>query len=59
MDISLPVTLAMLLAGFMELKKLIRAGKAEGANKYAENFATYKANQKSVIKDWDMPDYNW
>ncbi len=48
-----------LLAGFMELKKLIRAGKAEGANKYAENFATYKAAQKSVIKDWDMPDYNW
>lgn len=48
-----------LLAGFMELKKLIRAGKAEGANLYAENFATYKAAQKSVIKDWDMPDYNW
>jgi len=48
-----------LLAGFMELKKLIRAGKAEGANLYAENFATYKASQKSVIKDWDMPDYNW
>lgn len=48
-----------LLAGFIELKKLIRAGKAEGANRYAENFATYKAAQKSVIKDWDMPDYNW
>ncbi|MGD9919091.1 MAG: NADH-quinone oxidoreductase subunit NuoB [Paenirhodobacter sp.] len=48
-----------LLAGFMELKKVIRAGKAEGANLYAENFATYKAAQKSVIKDWDMPDYNW
>ena len=48
-----------LLAGFMELKTQIKAGKCEGANKYAENFATYKANQKSVIKDWDMPDYNW
>lgn len=48
-----------LLAGFFELKKKIRAGEAEGANKYAENFAWYKANQKSVIKDWDMPDYNW
>lgn len=48
-----------LLAGFMQLKKDIMAGKCEGANKYAENFATYKANQKSVIKDWDMPDYNW
>jgi NADH-quinone oxidoreductase subunit B len=48
-----------LLAGFMELKKIIRRGEAEGANKYAENFDWYKANQKSVIKDWDMPDYSW
>lgn len=48
-----------LLHGFMELKQVIRAGKAEGANKYAENFAQYKANQKAVIKDWNMPDYNW
>ncbi len=48
-----------LLAGFMELKRIIRAGKAEGANRYAENFAEYKANQKAVIKDWDMPDYSW
>ena len=48
-----------LLLGFEDLKKLIVAGKAEGANKYAENFAWYKANQKQVIHDWDMPDYNW
>jgi len=48
-----------LLAGFNDLKKIIKADKAEGANKYAENFDWYKANQKSVIKDWDMPDYNW
>ena len=48
-----------LLAGFEELKKIIRAGKAEGANQYAANFDWYKANQKSVIHDWDMPDYNW
>ena len=48
-----------LLAGFQELKKIIRAGKAEGANQYAENFDWYKANQKKVIHDWDMPDYNW
>lgn len=48
-----------LLAGFMELKKVVKAGKAEGANKYAEDFERYKANQKAVIKDWDMPDYNW
>jgi len=48
-----------LLAGFNDLNKIIKAGKAEGANKYAEHFDWYKANQKSVIKDWDMPDYNW
>lgn len=48
-----------LLAGFEELKKLIKAGKAEGQNKYAENFEWYKKNQKQIIKDWDMPDYNW
>ncbi len=48
-----------LLAGFEDLKKLIRAGKAEGANQYAEKFDWYKSNQKRVIHDWDMPDYNW
>ena len=48
-----------LLAGFEDLKKIIRAGKGEGANAYAENFDWYKANQKQVIHDWDMPDYNW
>jgi len=48
-----------LLAGFNELKRIIKAGEGEGANIYAENFDWYKANQKSVIKDWDMPDYNW
>ncbi len=48
-----------LLAGVIELKSLIRAGKGEGANLYAKNFEWYKANQKRVIHDWDMPDYNW
>ncbi len=48
-----------LIAGFNKLKELIREGKAEGANKYAENFEWYKANQKKIIKDWNMPDYNW
>lgn len=48
-----------LLAGFEELKKMIRAGKCEGQNIYAEHFEEYKANQKKIIKDWDMPDYNW
>ncbi|MBN2280328.1 MAG: NADH-quinone oxidoreductase subunit B [Candidatus Marinimicrobia bacterium] len=48
-----------LLAGFEQLKKMIKAGECEGQNKYAENFDWYKANQKKIIKDWDMPDYNW
>lgn len=48
-----------LIAGFKKLKELIKAGKAEGANRYAENFDWYKANQKKIIKDWNMPEYNW
>jgi NADH-quinone oxidoreductase subunit B len=48
-----------LIAGFDELKRLIMAGKAEGANRYVENLDWYKANQRRIIKDWDMPDYNW
>ncbi len=48
-----------LLAGFEELKKIIKEGRGEGQNKYAENFEWYKANQKKIIKNWDMPDYNW
>lgn len=48
-----------LLAGFKELKRMIKAGECEGANRYAEHFAWYKANQKRVIKNWDMPDFNW
>jgi NADH-quinone oxidoreductase subunit B len=48
-----------LLAGFEKLKQLIREGKAEGANDYANRFDWYKTNQKAVIKHWDMPDYNW
>lgn len=48
-----------LVAGIMELQKMIKAGKCNGANRYVENFDWYKANQKKVIKNWDMPDYNW
>ena len=48
-----------LIAGFNKLKELIMSGQAEGANQYAENFDWYKANQKKIIKDWNMPDYNW
>jgi len=48
-----------LLEGFNHLKKKIREGRGEGANEYAKNFDWYKANQKKIIKDWNMPDYNW
>ncbi len=49
----------VLVAGIMELQTMIKAGKCNGANRYIENFDMYKANQKKVIKNWDMPDYNW
>ncbi len=48
-----------LIAGFNRLKEKIQAGECDGMNKYADNFDWYKANQKRIIKDWNMPDYNW
>ncbi len=48
-----------LLAGFGELMKMIKRGEANGWNHYLENFDWYKENQKKVINDWNMPDYNW
>ena len=49
----------VLVGGLVELKKMIKAGQCDGANRYVENFDWYKANQKRVIKNWNMPDYNW
>jgi len=48
-----------LIAAFELLKKRIMEGKTLGANQYIENFDWYKANQKKIIKDWNMPDFNW
>lgn len=48
-----------ILAGFNKLKEKIKEGRGEGANEYINNLDWYKANQKKVIKDWNMPDYNW
>jgi NADH-quinone oxidoreductase subunit B len=48
-----------ILAGFDKLKKRIKEGRGEGANEYINNLDWYKANQKKIIKDWNMPDYNW
>ena len=47
------------LAGFGKLQKLIAEGKANGAAKYKENLEWYKENQKKIITNWVMPDYNW
>ena len=48
-----------LIAGFVDLMDLIKQGKANGWNDYLRDLDTYKANQRKVIKDWDMPAYNW
>ena len=48
-----------ILAGLFKMKKMIKKGECEGANEYAKNFDWYKGNQKKIIKDWNMPDYNW
>jgi len=48
-----------LLAGIKVLKKQILAGDTENTNRYIEKLDWYKANQKKIIKDWNMPDYNW
>ena len=48
-----------LLSSILELQEDIKAGNCDGANRYVNNLDWYKANQKKVIKNWDMPDYNW
>lgn len=47
------------ISGFIELQKLIAEGRADGAEKYQKNLEWYRANQKKVIHNWKMPDYNW
>ncbi len=48
-----------ILAGFSKLMDKIKEGRADGWKKYLENYDEYKKNQMSVIKNWDMPTYNW
>ncbi|MBN2017857.1 MAG: NADH-quinone oxidoreductase subunit NuoB [Candidatus Cloacimonetes bacterium] len=48
-----------IIAGLRKLQERIMQGKAEKANDYIKNFEWYKANQKKIIKDWNMPDFNW
>ncbi|MCD6090654.1 MAG: NADH-quinone oxidoreductase subunit B [Bacteroidales bacterium] len=47
------------ISGFQELKRLIAAGKADGAKKYKENLEWYRENQKKVLKNWPLVEYNW
>jgi NADH-quinone oxidoreductase subunit B len=48
-----------LIAGFNRLKEKITSGECDGMNDYVAKFDWYKRNQKEIIKDWNMPDYNW
>jgi NADH-quinone oxidoreductase subunit B len=47
------------IAGFKELQRLIAEGKADGATKYKENLDWYRENQKKVLKNWPLVEYNW
>jgi NADH-quinone oxidoreductase subunit B len=47
------------ISGFVKLQDEIQAGRADGWKKYQDNLEQYKANQKKIIKNWTMPDYNW
>jgi len=47
------------LSGFAQLQKRIAAGRATGPQQYRENLEWYRANQKKIIPNWVMPDYNW
>ncbi|MCD6597866.1 MAG: NADH-quinone oxidoreductase subunit NuoB [Bacteroidales bacterium] len=47
------------LSGFGKLQELISEGKANGAQEYKDNLEWYRANQKRIIPNWVMPDYNW
>ncbi len=48
-----------IIQGFAELMKMIEEGKAKGWKHYLDNIEQYKANQMKVIKNWNMPLYNW
>ncbi len=47
------------ISGFVKLQELIQQGKADNGKKYRENLEWYRTNQKKIIKNWKMPDYNW
>lgn len=48
-----------IIDGFLLLMKRIKEGKARGWEHYIENLDYYRENQKKIITNWDLPDYNW
>ena len=47
------------IAGFQKLQDKIIRGDADNGTRYKENLEWYRANQKKIIKNWRMPEYNW
>jgi len=47
------------ISGFVKLQEMISNGEAKGWEKYRDNIDLYRSQQKEVIKNWQMPDYNW
>jgi len=47
------------IAGFQKLQAKIERGDADNGTRYKENLEWYRANQKKIIKNWRMPEYNW
>lgn len=48
-----------IIDGFSLLINKIKSGEAGGWIQYKENLEYYRKNQKEIIADWDLPDYNW
>ena len=48
-----------ILAGFAQLMKKIKEGRADGWKQYIDNLDSYRKNQEKVIKNWKIPNYNW
>lgn len=48
-----------IIDGFGLLMKKIKDGRAEGWIHYKNNLDFYRKNQKEIISNWDLPEYNW
>ena len=68
LDLYLPVDIYIagcmprpeaLLAGFEQLMRRIEKGEANGWADYLDRLDVYRENQRRLISNWDMPNYNW